>query len=171
MPSIKMNFLVFVLPYLFIVSCVGVCDAQSLFERRDLTRMEPFTNYVARARGDLLVVLINENTDVENRDERSLDRQGSSSSNAGLNYGLTGNLGQQQGAGSFGSSSDGARAFTGDSEFRSERQFQDRFTVTVVDVLPNGNMLIEGKRNVVLQGDKRTLQSVRCRSELGCASE
>lgn len=134
------------------------CFGQSLFERRDARMMNPFTNFVARNRGDLLVVLIDESTDVENRDERSLDRQGSSDTNAALNYGLAGNLGNQNGSGSIGQSTDGSRAFSGDSEFRSERQFQDRFSVVVVDVLPNGNLLIEGRRKIRVHGDQRTLQ-------------
>ena len=120
--------------------------------------MNPFTNFVARDRGDLLVVLINESTDVENRDEMSLDRQGSSDTNAAINYSLTGNLGNQAGSGGIGQSTDGSRAFSGDSEFRSERQFQDRFSVVVVDVLPNGNLLIEGRRKIQVHGDTRTLQ-------------
>ena len=132
--------------------------SQSLFERCDKHRISPVTNNVARSRGDLLVVLINENSDVENIDERSLDRAGSSALNGALNYGLTGNLGTQNGNANLGQSSNQTRSFSGDSEFRSERQFLDRFTVTVIDVLPNGNMLIEGKRKVTLQGDARTLQ-------------
>ena len=53
--------------------------AQSLFERRSTNQIDQYRNYAARHQGDLLFVLINESTDVENRDERSLDKQGSSS--------------------------------------------------------------------------------------------
>ena len=30
--------------------------------------------------------------------------------------------------------------------------------MTVIDVMPNGNLLVEGRRRVTLQGDTRTLQ-------------
>lgn len=149
--------------YLFGVSCsvwfllTTQCIGQSLFEKRDERMMHPVANFVARDRGDLLVVLITESTDVENRDARTLDRQGSSNTSAGLDYGLGGNLGNQGGTGSIGQSTQGARAFSGDSQFRSERQLQDRFSVVVADVLPNGNMLIEGRRKIWVHGDERTL--------------
>ncbi len=148
----------FLLAVLATCSAPAIANAQSLFERSDQCRLSPVVNNVARCRGDLLVVLINESSDVENIDERSLDRTGTSQVNATLNYGLGGNLGTQNGSSNLGQQSNQIRAFTGDSEFRSERQFQDRFTVTVMDVLPNGNMLIEGRRKVSLQGDTRTLQ-------------
>ncbi|MEM9412982.1 MAG: flagellar basal body L-ring protein FlgH, partial [Planctomycetota bacterium] len=136
----------------------GHAEAQSLFERSGTRNLNPFMSVVARERGDLLVVLINENTDVENIDERSLDRLNSSTLNGGLNYSLTGNLGTQIGTSSLGQTGNATRNFSGDSEFRSERQFQDRFSVTVIDVLPNGNLMVEGRRKISLQGDGRTLQ-------------
>lgn len=132
--------------------------AQSLFERCNRCQINPFSSVVARSRGDLLVVLINENTDVANIDERTLERTGTSAFNTAVNYNLTGGLGTGIGTGNVGQSGNTSRAFNGDSEFRSARQLQDRFTVVVVDVLPNGNLLIEGKRKVFLQGDARTLQ-------------
>lgn len=137
---------------------VPVAWAQTLFERCSDCRVNPFTNVVARSRGDLLVVLIRENTDVENIDERSLDRTATSALGGAVNYNVTGGLGTGIGTGNVGQTGNSSRSFNGDSEFRSERQLQDRFTVTVVDVLPNGNMLIAGKRRVLLQGDVRTLQ-------------
>ena len=141
-----------------LLSVAAQAPAQSLFERCDSCQINPFSSVTARSRGDLLVVLINENTDVENIDERTLERTGSSAFNTAVNYNLTGGLGAGIGSGNVGQTGNSSRAFNGDSEFRSERQIQDRFTVVVVDVLPNGNMLIEGKRKVFLQGDSRTLQ-------------
>lgn len=50
-----------------------------------------------------------------------------------------------------------SRKFDGESSFRSNQAFTDRMTVTVMDVLPNGNMVISGQRRVRLAGDERTL--------------
>ena len=131
--------------------------AQSLFERRSTNQIDQYRNYAARHRGDLLFVLINESTDVENRDERSLDKQGSSSFTNQLDYGFGGALGSSAGNASIGQSGASKRGFSGDTEFRSERQFSDKFTVTVIDVLPNGNMVVSGKRQISVQGDLREL--------------
>ena len=143
---------------LFLIGTEMTCSAQSLFERSQFSQFDLVTNNVAIARGDILVVLINESTNLQNLDETSLERQGTSSLNGALNYGLTGNLGSQLGTSNFGQSSNSERTFEGDSEFRSDRRFRDRFAVTVVDVLPNGNLLVEGRRRIFLQGDTRTLQ-------------
>lgn len=132
--------------------------AQSLFERRSANQIDQYRNYAARQRGDLLSVVISESTDVENRDERTLDKSGNSNIAGGLSYALGGGLGGAVGDGSLNQSSSSRRGFSGDSEFRSERQFMDRFTVTVIDVQPNGNLIISGRRNISVQGDARTLQ-------------
>ncbi|MFN3191401.1 MAG: flagellar basal body L-ring protein FlgH [Aureliella sp.] len=133
-------------------------SAQSLFERRSVNQIDSFRNYVGRNRGDILTVLINENTDVENRDERQMEKQGASSYSGGLNYGLGGGLGSTEGDGNLGHNTQSARTFQGDSEYRSERQFTDQFAVSIVDVLPNGNFLIAGHRRIAVQGDVRELR-------------
>ncbi|QDT10253.1 flagellar basal body L-ring protein FlgH [Planctomycetes bacterium K23_9] len=146
-----------------LIVCASACfvndaDAQSLFERRSVNQIDQYRSYAARHRGDLLSVMINESTDVENRDERSLDKSGNSSIAAGLDYGLGGDLGSATGNGNLGKTSSSSRAFSGDTEFRSERQFSDKFTVTIVDVLPNGNLVIKGERAISVQGDERQLR-------------
>lgn len=138
--------------------CVAnFAEAQSLFERRSANQIDQYRNYAARGVGDLLSVIINENTDVENRDERSMDKTGSSVFNGALDYGFGGQLGSTAGNAALGKSSNSARNFSGDAEFRSARTFADRFSVTVTDVLPNGNLVITGQRHIDVQGDKREL--------------
>ena len=132
-------------------------NAQSLFERCSANQIDQFRDYAARNRGDLLTIVVNESTDVENRDERSLDKAGNSSNAAGFNYDVAGDLGSNSGSASFGHTSDSQRAFRGDTEFRSERQLIDRFSVMVHDVLPNGNLIIKGERTISIQGDVRKL--------------
>ncbi|MCR9296400.1 MAG: flagellar basal body L-ring protein FlgH [bacterium] len=132
--------------------------AQSLFERRSQNQVDQYRGYVARNRGDVLTVLINESTDVENRDERRLDKSSSATANAQFNYGLGGDLGKSAASLTYGQLASSARDFSGDTEFRSERQFSDRFAVTVDDVLPNGNLVVSGKRLISVQGDLRELR-------------
>ena len=134
------------------------CHAQSLFERRSRNQIEQYRDYAARERGDLLFIMINESTDVENRDERSLDKTGQSSYNGAFNYGFGGDLGSSSGDTSLGHSTQSGRGFSGDSEFRSERRFLDSFTVTVMDVLPNGNLVVSGTRRINVQNDTRELR-------------
>lgn len=132
--------------------------AQSLFDRRSNNQIDQYRDYAARNRGDTLTISIAESTDVENRDERSMDKTGNSSSTQGFDYGLGGTIGSGGGSAELGTNSANQRGFTGDAEFRSERQITDRFSVTVIDVLPNGNLVIEGTRKISVQNDVRDLK-------------
>jgi len=147
--------LLFALPAFDATSSV---QAQSIFERRSPNQIDQYSTYSARRRGDSLSILINENTDVENRDERSLDKSGRADVDGAVTYGLGGGLGAAAGSATYDQSTSSERNFRGDSEFRSERQFMDRFMVVVVDVLPNGNLLVSGERNILVHGDERTLK-------------
>jgi flagellar L-ring protein precursor FlgH len=120
-------------------------------------QFDQYRAVAATRKGDLLTVLINEATDVENIDLRSMDKAGNSNVTADLSYGLGAGLGGAEGTGTLNQTSSSVRNFSGDSEFRSERQFTDRFTVVVIDVLPNGNLVVAGKRNIAVQGDSRKL--------------
>ena len=142
----------------FVSGPVEPANAQSLFERRAANQVFQYRNVAARQRGDLLSIIIQESTDVENRDERTMDKTGNSDITGGLSYSLNGGIGTTAGDGALNQSSSSRRGFTGDSEFRSARQFMDRFTVTVIDVQPNGNLIVSGERNIVVQGDSRKLR-------------
>ena len=148
-----------------VLTCLGFliiqaganANAQSLFERRSNNQIDLIRDFAAMNRGDTLSVLIVESTDVENRDERSLDKAGNSSSTQGFDYGFGGDVGTSSGDATFGTSTANQRGFSGDAEFRSARAINDRFSVTVVDVLPNGNLVVEGRRTITVQGDLRVL--------------
>lgn len=129
----------------------------SLWQRRDDRMSNLYADVKARRPGDLLFVTIIEQSDVDNIDQRFLNKQNSSSSAATGTYGLGGGLGAAAGNLGFDQDSAANRRFNGNTQFRSEREFIDNFTVEVIDALPNGNLLISGKRIVSLGGDDRVL--------------
>jgi flagellar L-ring protein precursor FlgH len=69
----------------------------------------------------------------------------------------SGDFGGPVGAAAFDFNSDSERSFEGEASFSSEREFLTRVSATVIDVLPNGNMMIEGRRRVTVTGDERVL--------------
>jgi flagellar L-ring protein precursor FlgH len=131
--------------------------SSSLWQRRDPVMLNPYLDAKARRPGDLLVVQINERSDVDNRDLRLMQKNNRSKSDASVGGGVSGFFGSDVGEMSFDQESAASRQFNGNSQFRSERGFIDQFTVTIVDITPNGNLLISGKRQVGLEGDTRTL--------------
>jgi len=132
-------------------------DAQtryrSLWDKRDPRKAFLFQDIKARDVGDLLTIAIVENTDVANSDSRGMSKQTDTSASGGFSYDGFGASGDA--TASLGATSN--RAFDGDTNFSSDRQFLDRFSVTVVDRLPNGNLVVSGSRDVMIEGDLRRL--------------
>ena len=45
------------------------------------------------------------------------------------------------------------RSFEGDGKMENKNKFTSKITVRVTDVMPNGNLLIEGKRSMIIQNE------------------
>ncbi len=135
----------------------AVAQRKSLWERRSPRMVDRYSDVKANRPGDLLVITINQRSDVRNKDDRKMGNTASSTSNLSGDYGLSGGLGGAIGGLSADHEAEATRNFNGNTEFKSEREFLDTFTVTVVDVLENGNMLVSGTRDVWIGDDKRRL--------------
>lgn len=131
--------------------------AESLWERRDPRRAFLFYDVNARHVGDVITVIINETTDVQNIEDRALSKESNASKSMDVDSAATGDYGGPVGAASFNFNSDSERSFDGAARFNSQREFTTRVAATVRDVLPNGNMVIEARRNVIVAGDERIL--------------
>ena len=144
----------------FVVALLGVsgtCRAQSLWEHRVPPYAKLIFDTQARYVGDTVTVVIRETTDVDNRDQRQMDRDVESDGGFNLMYALTGQFGDKDASASLDVSTDGHGMFDGQSQYRVERDFADRITATVVRCLPNGNLVIHGTRNRVVSGERRAL--------------
>ena len=131
--------------------------AEDLWQNRVPDRAYLYIDTQARGVGDLLTVLISENTDVDQRDDRALSK----SAGTGGAFDLSGEAG-----GAFGSQAADAgldftgstnRKFDGSASYRSARQITDRITLTVVDVMQNGNLVLSGTRQIEVGRDQRSL--------------
>src|SRR4029077_12640692 len=90
---------------------------------------------------------INETTNNNETEKRALSK--SNSANAGFSL--------SSGA-AFSGNNSSARNFSGNSQLTTGRTFTDQLTVCVVDVLPNGNLVVEGYRSRVINGELRELR-------------
>jgi flagellar L-ring protein FlgH len=136
---------------------VTVVRADSIWDRRDPRSANLFQDNRARNVGDVLVVLVTETTVASGQDQRTMTR-------------TTGSSGQVQflNSGQVGADATGTtlnfptqttnRQFTGNAQATTNQTFTDRMAVTVVDVLPNGNLVVEGYRSRVVQGEERVLR-------------
>jgi flagellar L-ring protein precursor FlgH len=114
--------------------------------------------------GDIVTIVINEKTSIDNSSDRTLkksdDRSMKINSGADLDIlrGINAATGKLFNLKHLDFSTDSDTNFEGESDFGSERSFQDEITVVVEDVLPNGNLVVAGKQIRKVQGETQTTQ-------------
>ncbi len=102
-----------------------------------------FEDRRARAVGDILTIAINETTAATKKSNTAANRSDSRDMGVTSLAGLPGKslLGSSLNASS-------ATKFSGDGESNSNNAFTGIITVTVVEVLPNGNLLVSGEKQI-----------------------
>jgi len=133
--------------------CGSLAGGQSLWEKNPPGNL--YRDTKARAVGDVLTVLINEQAEVSKDSSRSLNKE--HSADMGVDafklFGLNNN-----GESTLpGLKWDGKKDFNGEAEYKSSDTFVKRLAVTVKEVLPNGNLLLEGRRQIGTDGDVTTM--------------
>jgi flagellar L-ring protein FlgH len=134
-----------------------VVHAEALWKRHQPQQGLLFYDTQARQVGDLLTVVIREDSNVRNQDNRGLGKKTSMKSLLKFGAKSDGGFATQASEGEVDTELESNRSFDGKSSFRSQRAFDDRVTVTVIDVLPNGNLVFRGCRTIHIEGDLRTL--------------
>ena len=107
----------------------------------------------ARRVGDLVTVIISETQDVKNEEKSDLTKDSS------LNYRLT-NFDINQNAFSTLPGIGGSRAdsFAGAANYEKKGSFTARLTAVVVDSLPNGNLVIRGRREIRIDQEVKVIE-------------
>lgn len=104
-----------------------------------------FEDRRARFVGDTITVTITENTSASAKSNNKLDKSNTASASVSALSGLPGQslLGLNYGASS-------ANAFSGKGEAANNNVFTGNITATVIDVLPNGNLLVSGEKQLAI---------------------
>jgi flagellar L-ring protein FlgH len=143
---------------LTVVATIGaaapVGRADSIWDRRDPRYSNLFQDNRARNIGDLVTVTIAESTVTSNQDTRGMTK--STNATASVQVGPPTSTTGTGASPLFTVSSN--RQFTGNAQLSQNRTFTDQMAATVVDMMPNGNLVIEGYRNVVIAGEERMLR-------------
>ena len=121
-----------------------------------------FADRKARNVGDVLTIVINESTTTTQTKKRSNSKKGSTSLASGI--GIFDFL--------MAASASGSDSFSADGSAKDTASFKGNITVTVVDVEPNGNMLVEGTQSIWQNRDehKITLTGVVRRDDVSYAN-
>jgi flagellar L-ring protein precursor FlgH len=142
---------------LIALTLAAAARADSLWERRN-PNAYLFTNTHAVRVGDLLTIVVDETTEFAGQDKKELEKKTNHSADLSLSgqY-AAGSATSRKFTGAFNGAADSERKLEGTANNTIDRKLVDRMTVTVVAVLPNGNMVIEGRRTSVISHEARTL--------------
>jgi flagellar L-ring protein FlgH len=111
------------------------------------------SDVTARGVGDLLTVLVVEQQTVKNKELTELKK--STDLGAQLtNFDVLPQAFNTLPA--VGADSD--RNFKGDAKYDKEGSFSTTLTVAVLDVQPNGNLVVEGRRTIIIDGERKTMR-------------
>ncbi len=138
--------------FIVLTLIVAAAPSQSLWSAR---RPSPslISDTTARNTGDVLTIVISETQTVKNLEKTELKND--ASIDASLNtWTIFENLFDTLPAVS-GSSN---RNMISDARYDKQGVLQTRISVLVIDVMPNGNMLVEGRRRIVMDQETKTIR-------------
>jgi len=135
-----------------IIIAAGTAGADSIWAKRDINKAWTYTDDIARKVGDVLTILVTENSTIDNKAKRDLKKD------TDKTIAFNGKLGNFADLGEFGTDATSANELKSKADYKDERKFVDRMTVVVIDIMPNGNLVVSGKRQRDLGGDVQTIE-------------
>jgi len=133
---------------LFLFLAASAAFPGSIYARRGHAPVSLYSDDTAHLVGDLITIVIKESTKIENDEKREMDKDSSKKAGFGGSFGTHSFT-------PFALESSGTNAFDGNASFDSDRSITDRIAAIVLDVLPNGNLIVAGRRRRDTQGDSQ----------------
>jgi flagellar L-ring protein precursor FlgH len=134
-------------------------QAGSIWAKREKNMNDLYADDVARQIGDVLTIKITEDSKVDNKAKRDLKKEVDKSANFDGELGITtpkhNLLPRIPG---FTMAADSSNELKSKADYKDERSFTDLVTVVVVDVLPNGNLVVMGTRSRHIAGDMQVIE-------------
>jgi flagellar L-ring protein FlgH len=112
-----------------------------------------FSDTTARCAGDVLTIVISEKQLVKNKEDTTLNKE--TSLDAALtNFDIFPNAFNPLPA----VAGHTDRKFDGEAKYDKEGNFETRLSVIVIDVQPNGNLVVEGRRRIVIDRETKCIR-------------
>ncbi|MBE7445066.1 MAG: flagellar basal body L-ring protein FlgH [Planctomycetia bacterium] len=131
--------------------------ADSIWKKRVTLNTNLFTDNRARVIGDIVTVRISESTEITGKEDSSADSKNSHSVNIDTTDFLTKPLGDTSGY-LPNYKADTSHSFSGKGAYESNRNINLELTAVVTEILANGNLIIEGNRDVNINGEKYNIK-------------
>ncbi len=138
-------------------SSVLPVQAGSIWAKRNMKMKDMYADNVARNIGDILTIKVVEDSQIDNKATRTLEKKTSRnqqfSGDVGIDH-LLPNLPSVK----FGTGTESKNNLDGKADYKDERSFVDYITVVVIDIMPNGNLVVSGTRKRKIAGDDQTIE-------------
>jgi len=138
----------------------GAC-ADSIWKKRITTNTNLFTDNRARGVGDIVTVTISESTEITGNEDSSADSTNSHSVQVDSSSFLTQPLSKitKDTTGYMPNfTADTSHNFSGKGAYASSRNINLELTAVVTEILSNGNLIIEGNRDVNINNEKYNIK-------------
>ncbi len=140
------------------LSSAFAAEAGSIWARRDKKMKDMYADDVARNIGDVLTIKINEDSTVDNKATRMLEkktkRDAQFNGEVGIEH-LIPNVPKV----TLGAGEEYTNKLDGKADYKDERSFVDYITVVIIDVMPNGSLVVAGTRQREIAGDIQTIEA------------
>jgi len=149
----------FFIPCLLMILGATAVQAGSLWANRHESMKSPYVDDVARNIGDILTITISEDSKIDNKAKRDLQK--STDRNSSFDGTLditTPNYNILPRIPSFNMDATSTNNLKGKADYKDERKYLDSITAVVMDVLPNGNLVVMGKRDRDIAGDIQQIE-------------
>jgi flagellar L-ring protein precursor FlgH len=132
--------------------------ADSLWSRRERRNAFLFEDTRGRQIGDLVTISINEVSNIGNNETNLLQKTTTMAHSFSFAGDSSSTSNKLTGAADLSLTGSSSRNLNGLAQFSSVRNYTDFITATIIDILPNGNLVIEGHRTRFVAGEERTLR-------------
>lgn len=146
----------------FVLSLTSFIHADSIWSKRNKNLKDLYADDKARHIGDILTILITEDSTVDNKLKRTLQKTTARESvfdgNIDIKYPALEKILPEPLLPSLTFTATSDNKFDGKSNYKDERSFIDAITVTVVDIMPNNNLVVMGVRERNIANDKQIIE-------------
>lgn len=125
-------------------------DAQSLWQKGRKKHVALVADNRAHRLGDIVTIVIDETQKVENKENVNTSKTTGASASV-TSFTPAPDLAKDWLPVEW----DSNRTFGGTADFKKEGTFETRITATVIDTQPNGNLVVEGRRKVTIDGEEK----------------
>ena len=142
---------------MFVFCFAARLQADSIWARRDQNKKDLYADDKARHIGDVLTINISEESTVDNKAKRTLSKETNRNTNFDGKVGLEHILPEVPSL-KLGAGTTYSNTLDGKADYKDEREFTDSISVIIIDIMPNGNLVISGTRDRNIAGDIQEIE-------------